>query len=347
MGGTARYVGELVEKIPNSVLATGYVQGSELEDASIETLSPFRIPHMGRKLSLRNDIKSWLEIRKLVQELKPQIVHTHTFKAGLLGRLIGGNFKRIHTFHGHLFEDSSFSKLEKFLILHAERFLAKKTDVLISVGKKVGSDLRTTGVGSGSVWHSIPPGIDKLSEIDKLSARAILGLEPRGLLIGWLARMTKVKNPLLLLEVAKQLSDISFVMAGEGDLFEVVKMSSPNNVSVIGWSDASTFWSAVDCAVSTSENEGMPIALIEAQMAGVPAVATNVGSSPEVVLDGITGLVVGMDVNSIVSALRTLIRDDQMRADMSIKAITHGRNTFSLQEMLDHHSSVYEELLTN
>ena len=108
VGGTARYVGELVERIPDNKLATGYVQGSEIEDPCVQKLNVLRVRHMGRKISPLNDFRAWLELRKIVKEIKPAIVHTHTFKAGLIGRLIGGKHKRVHTFHGHLFDDQSF-----------------------------------------------------------------------------------------------------------------------------------------------------------------------------------------------------------------------------------------------
>lgn len=105
--------------------------------------------------------------------------------------------------------------------------------------------------------------------------------------------MTGVKNPLLALAVAKKLPEVQFVMAGGGDLLQLVADEAPSNVEVIGWTDAAIFWSAVDCALSTSDNEGMPIALIEAQMAGLPAVVTDVGSNPEVIRDAISGYLVG------------------------------------------------------
>ena len=116
VGGTARYISELVTNIPNSKLATGFVQGSEVEDPSISKLPIVRINHLGRKISPLSDYKAWRELRKIIKEHKPAIVHTHTFKAGLIGRLIGGSHIRIHTFHGHLFYDNSFSKLEKKII---------------------------------------------------------------------------------------------------------------------------------------------------------------------------------------------------------------------------------------
>ena len=79
VGGTARYVGELVEKIPGSKLATGYVQGSEIEDPSVENLAVLRVPHMGRRISLINDFRAWIELKKIIREVEPAIVHTHTF----------------------------------------------------------------------------------------------------------------------------------------------------------------------------------------------------------------------------------------------------------------------------
>ena len=157
VGGTARYVGDLVENIPNSALATGYVQRSEIEDPVVNTISPYRIPHLGRKISPINDFKAWVELRRLIREIKPEIVHTHTFKAGLIGRLIGGDHKRVHTFHGHLFDDQSFSPVEKWIITFSERYLASRTDFLISVGEKVGQELRAAGIGPNKKWTSIAP----------------------------------------------------------------------------------------------------------------------------------------------------------------------------------------------
>ena len=205
VGGMARYVSELVEKIPNSALATGFVQGAEIEDPSVSKLVIHRIPHMGRKISIVSDFKSWLKLRTLIKRLNPEIVHTHTFKAGLIGRLVGGEHKRVHTFHGHLFDDQSFSTLEKKIIMLAERYLAKKTDILISVGKKVGVELRSAGVGGNEKWVSIPPGVDRLPQIEKSAARVLLNLDSEDFLVGWMARMTGVKNPDLMLEVARKL----------------------------------------------------------------------------------------------------------------------------------------------
>ena len=345
VGGTARYLGELLEHFPGSVLATGYVQNAERESLADTPFPIYRINHLGRRISLLNDFRAWIELRSLVHKLKPEIIHTHTFKAGLIGRLIGGSHKRIHTFHGHLFDDNSFSKVSKKIILGVERILAKRTDILVSVGKKVGSDLRALKVAPNGYWTSIPPGIRSLPKIEKLEARKLLGLESEIFLVGWMARMAPVKNPLLALSVARQMPEIQFVMAGGGELLEDVKKSAPKNVSVIGWTNASLFWSAVDCGLSTSDNEGIPIALIEAQMAGIPVVATNVGSVCEVIEDGITGFVSSQTVASLVEALEKIRTDAKLRSQMTESAIYRANRNFILSKMLGQYSKIYDLVL--
>ena len=343
VGGTARYVGDLVENIPGSALATGYVQGAEIEDPIVDNLETFRIPHLGRRISPFNDLRAWIELRRLVRDLRPEVVHTHTFKAGLVGRLVGGNHKRIHTFHGHLFGDQSFSPFEKRLITSVERFLARRTDLLISVGERVGLELREVGIGLHKNWISIPPGVKPLSIIDKQEARGLLGLESGTLLVGWMARMTRVKNPYLLLEVAALMPEVNFVMAGGGDLLEDVKRDAPPNVKIIGWCNASYFWSAMDCAISTSDNEGMPIALIEAQLAGIPVVATDVGSNAEVIVNGVTGYVAHNEASALIAALKSLIVHPTTMKSMSFAATHISASKFNRDAMIFTHTRIYSK----
>jgi glycosyltransferase involved in cell wall biosynthesis len=334
VGGTARYITTLIENIPNSYLATGFTQGAEIEDSHIEKLKPFRIYHLGRKISPVNDLISYFELRKVIREIKPDIIHSHTFKAGLISRLQFGNYKRIHTFHGHLFEDNSFSKLIKILIRFMEKVLAKRSDLLISVGEKVGEELRQLGIGKYSKWQSIPPGVKPLPKVDKPKARELLNINTDGLLIGWMARMAKVKNPLRLLEVAKKLPDVNFVMAGGGDMLEQVRDSATANVNVIGWASAEVFWSAVDIAISTSYNEGMPVALIEAQLSGLPVIATDVGSSCEVILNESTGLITSTETESIVKAVKALMEDKSKLEILGANAAKRARLNFNVENMI-------------
>ena len=341
VGGTARYVVELVEKIDDSALATGFVQGLEREDVGI--VKVIRIPHLGRKISPINDFKAWQELRKVIKKSNPKIVHTHTFKAGLVGRLVGGNHKRVHTFHGHLFNDNSFNSLEKIIITFAEKFLAKRTDFLVSVGNKVGQELRDAGIGKKQAWISIPPGVETLPTSDQITARKTLGLPESGLLVGWMGRMAPVKNPELLLQVASQMPDLQFVMAVGGELLEGIKNIAPANVIVIGWADAGKFWSAVDVAISTSNNEGMPIALIEAQLAGVPVVATDVGSSNEVIEHGISGYVTDKNVEALVAALNRLTSHRPILTTFGDQARARAETQFGIDKMVQAHLALYAQ----
>ena len=252
----------------------------------------------------------------------------------------------MHTFHGHLFDDQSFSGLEKKVITFAEKFLANRTDLLISVGKKVGIELRTAGVGKNRNWHSIAPGVIALARIEKKEARRKIGISNDSVLFGWMARVTEVKNPFLLIEVAKRLPSIDFVMAGGGNLLEQVKARAPKNLSVIGWADASVFWSAVDCAISTSDNEGMPVALIEAQLAGIPVIATDVGSNSEVIENGVTGIVTTKDLEMLVSAVQRLAGNASMRAAMGDAARTRALKEFNMENMINAHIDAYAKIMS-
>ena len=336
VGGTARYVAELVEAIPGSALACGKVQGAEVEDDSVAGLAIYRVTSMGRKISPVADFRAWMELRAIVKEFEPDIVHSHTFKAGLIARLVPGRFKRVHTFHGHLFYDQSFSNWQKELITISEKFLANRTNVLISVGKKVGVQLRDAGIGVDQDWYSIAPGVNPLPVTKKMRGE---------LVFGWMARVTSVKNPMLMVQVARELPKLSFVMAGGGDLLEEVRAAAPANLSVIGWTDATQFWSMVDVAVSTSDNEGMPIALIEAQLAGIPVIATDVGSNSEVIEDGLTGLVVPKNLDSVVLAVSKLALDSSLRASMGEAAGVRALAEFGMDRMISAHRVIYSELL--
>jgi len=341
VGGTARYVGSLASGIPLSKIATGYTQESEIEDGSVGELPIIRIPHLGRKISPINDLRAWIELRREIRRFRPDIIHTHTFKAGLIGRLIAGKHARIHTFHGHLFDDDSFSPMGKFLIQQIERVLARRTDILVSVGNRVGIEIRNKNIGRHKIWESIPPGIAPFPKIKTSTSRKTLNLPTKVFLVGWMARVTEVKNPTQLVELARALPEVRFVMAGGGNLMNDVAKNAPENLTILGWTDASLFWSAVDVCLSTSINEGMPISLIEAQMSGVPVVATDVGSTSEVVVDGVTGFVTPRETRSIADAILFLSRNKQVLRQMEFAASEHATKIFNLKKMVNSHLSLY------
>jgi glycosyltransferase involved in cell wall biosynthesis len=345
VGGTANYVSKVVQGIPNSKIVIGHVQDYEIEDDVVNSLNFIRINSLGRKISVKNDIRAYLSLRKIIKDMKPDIVHSHTFKAGLLARLIRGNFKKVHTFHGHLLEDNSFSDFKIKIIIIIEKYLATKTDVLVSVGKKVSKDLISNGIGRETHWISIQPGIEPIQILDKYRARKALGINSSSILIGWLARMADVKNPLLFIQLAKSLPDVDFIMGGGGPLLDKIRRDSPKNCKVIGWTDQQNFWSAVDIAVSTSDNEGMSISLIEAQTAGVPAIATEVGSTSEIIENGVSGYLTDKSVENISAKLEILISDSNLRLSFGEAAKVYARNKFNVDAMIKSHQDLYMNLL--
>jgi glycosyltransferase involved in cell wall biosynthesis len=116
-------------------------------------------------------------------------------------------------------------------------------------------------------------------------------------------------------------------------------------VKILGWTEPSELFAASDLILSTSENEGMPIALIEAQLAGLPVVATDAGSVAEVILDGQTGFVTAKECGALIQACKKLLQDPQLRREMSTNARIHAQEYFSIAGMVAAHVSMYNELM--
>ncbi len=348
VGGTARYITRLVEELPKhkieTFIATGFVQGSEQEDPSAKSLKVIRIPSLGRQFNPIKDHLAFKQLLKVVKEVKPDVLHTHTFKAGYVGRIrtkeitkaAGKQVKFVHTFHGHLFDDPEFSGIKSSIITTLERRNANRTDAIITVGAKVGKELLKRNIGQPKQFTNIPPGVEAL-KLPKTKPRTKVT-------IGWIARVTGVKNPLRALEIAKQFPDAQFLIAGGGDLLDQVKAHAPKNAKVLGWTDAAKLFASSDIILSTSENEGMPIALIEAQLASKPVVATNVGGVAEVVINNKTGFVTPKNTQELAKALEKLIGSKALRAAQGKAAKAHATEAFSVEKMINAHVSLYKKL---
>jgi glycosyltransferase involved in cell wall biosynthesis len=347
VGGTARYITRLAEELPKhkieTFIATGFVQGSETEDPSAKKLKVIRIPSLGRQINPVKDHFAFKQLMEVIREVKPDVLHTHTFKAGYIGRIktkeinsaAGKQVKFVHTFHGHLFDDPEFSGLKSLVITSLERRFAKRTDAIVTVGAQVGKELLERKIGQPKQFTNIPPGVEPL-KIPKATVR-------KKITIGWIARVTGVKNPLRVLEIAKQFPDAQFLIAGGGDMLDQVKAQAPRNTKVLGWTDASKLFAASDIILSTSENEGMPIALIEAQLAGKPVVATNVGGVSEVVLNNKTGFVTGKNTEDLAKSLEKLINSTALRTAQGKAAKAHAAKAFSVEKMIQAHVSLYKK----
>ncbi len=351
VGGTAQYIGELVKGLTPSkyevLVATGHVQGAEVEDAVVNSLPVVRVPAMGRKISLLNDWKARKQLKKVIADFQPDLIYSHTFKAGLLARSIKNSVPKIHAFHGHLLSEPELQGFKSRVVVLIERYLAKRSDVLVTVGKRVARELLEENVGSVGQYRSIAPGVNPLQLEDENSARAALGIsdEVRPIVV-WMARVTAVKAPMRVVEIAKAIPEARFLLAGGGDLFDMVKNTAPDNLTVLGWQNATKMWAVADLAISTSENEGMPVALIEAQLAGVPVVAVNVGSVAEVIADGETGYVFGEFGPEFISQVRELVLEKTEISSLGERAKNRARDEFSPQKMVNSHLALFDEILS-
>ena len=350
VGGTAHYITQLAHELPKhgieTFVATGFVQGAEVEDESAQSIDIIRIKSMGRSINPIKDHFARKQLEKIIAEIKPDIIHTHTFKAGYVIRMKKQPVPVIHTFHGHLLDDPEFSGFKSRVIIEVERMLAKKSSKLVTVGRKVADELLEQRIGTKDQYVNIPPGVVALNVTPKEQALKNLNLPDDGKpIVGWIARVTGVKNPMLALEVADAMPDTHFVLAGGGDMLEKVKAAAPSNVSVVGWAKAEDVFGASDIILSTSQNEGMPVALIEAQLAGKPVVATDVGSVAEVLLNHETGIVTNKNAGSIALALETLLLDKQKHTEMGTLAISRAQALFSVQRMINAHVDLYKSIV--
>lgn len=356
LGGTARWLETLTtEQLAAGdevVVVTGHVQGDEVEDPSAAVMPLVRLDRLGRAVSPLDDLWAVRELRELIGDLKPDVLNTHTAKAGLVGRAAALSMGRkrpalVHTVHGHLLT-GYFSPLAVRGISGSERIMAAASDVVLAAGVKVRDDLVTAGIVSPDKVRVVRPGVRDFERLDAVDARSQLDapqLDSGAVVAGWLARVVRVKRPDRLVGAAMRAPGVEFLVGGDGVLRQGMMERAPMNVHAVGWADPAMFWSAVDLAVLTSDNEAMPYSLVEAALAGLAAVTTDAGSASEVVVDGVTGLVVAKDAGAVAEGVTALAADDGMRRRMGAAARERALVEFSPERMLGEHRAAYEEAL--
>ncbi len=317
-----------------------------------------RIEGFGRRVSLSGDIRAFLSLVKVIRVFKPHIIHTHTAKAGFLGRLASlvslQKSIRVHTFHGHLL-NGYFGLFKKTLVVIAEKLLAFITHQLLAVGDKVRQDLLEAGIGSMRKFGLMPPGLTIAKLPSKNDALTYFELNNERLQCAFIGRVTQVKRPDRFLDVVNEIKkrniSLDFFIAGDGELLETCReriIAENLRVKVLGWqSNIEKVLSAADMVVLTSDNEGTPLSLIQAGMAGIPVISTNVGSVPEVVLDNMTGLITGLEVLEIADALEKLVSDKALRAQLGCAAKDFTLANFGVERLVRDHEELYKMLLSS
>ncbi|NBQ01596.1 MAG: hypothetical protein EBU45_06190, partial [Actinobacteria bacterium] len=175
VGGTATYIANLIhglEKLGvNNLLIMGNVPNGEVEDSVISTLKYQRIDSLSRELSFSQDRSARIEIERVIESFKPDLIHTHTFKAGFLVRLKRRDIPVIHSFHGHHLYDPEFGFFKRNILNLIERLLAPRATRFITIGKKVRDELLAVKIGKAKQYLSIAPGIAALELVDELGVR--------------------------------------------------------------------------------------------------------------------------------------------------------------------------------
>jgi glycosyltransferase involved in cell wall biosynthesis len=341
-------------------LYTGYCAADEADylDTVATDVKAVRIQGFGRRVSLGGDIKAFIALVREIRTFKPHVIHTHTAKAGFLGRIASivslQPAIRVHTFHGHLL-NGYFGAFKRSLVVIAEKFLALFTHQLLAVGDKVRQDLLNAGIGTKDKFGLMPPGLAIGVLWDRQESRSALNLPANNLQCAFIGRVTQIKRPDRFLDVVSEIKKrgvkLDFSIAGDGELLEMCRERIKQEnlpVTILGWqSDIERVLSSADMVVLTSDNEGTPLSLIQAGMAGLPVVTTNVGSVPEVVLDGLTGIVTRLDVQEIADALEKLANDDVLRTKLGVAAQEFTLSNFGVKRLVHDHEELYKKLLTS
>lgn len=348
MGGTATYIANLLEGMKDgpfeNLLVLGRVPEGEVEDPVVDRLSVRRIPELSREISFADVSARW-RFKGIVSEFSPDLIHSHTFKAGVIARSFDFGSPRVHTFHGHHLYDPEFGRLKVGVMNAIERQLVKRTNRFIAVGERVRDELIGVGIGSKEMYCSIPPGIEEISLGQRAILLSKLGPSDERPVILWLGRFTQVKRPDRVVDLARKLPGYQFVMAGGGELEGSIKDVGLSNLHCVGWQRKEDMWAIADLGICTSDSEGMPLALIEAQMAGVPVVSTDVGSVSEIVADGVTGRLVPRDGTGFAEAIVEVVEKVTKSDEMKVSAKERARRLFSVKTMVEAHERLYSELL--
>ena len=343
VGGPAQQAILLAAGLDSGCFATTLITGRPGPDegdlsgfALSRGVTPISIPDLGRAVRPAGDLAALVRLIRLFREIRPDIVHTHTAKAGTLGRLAARVARvpvTIHTFHGHVL-DGYFSAPVTRVFLEIERRLARKTTRLVTLAPGLRDALLAMRIGLPDQIAVIPLGLEleRFAEACRggEALRRALDIPAGATVLGSIGRLVPIKDHATLFRALARPGDVlpmHLLVAGDGecrgDLTRLAEaLGIRSQVHFLGWrSDLEAILDATDMIVSSSRNEGTPVALIEAMAAGVPVVATAVGGVPDLVQHDVTGwLVPPGDPEALAGAIRRLVVAPTIRARLAAAA---------------------------
>ena len=352
--------------------ATRLVRGSESADegnmddlARRMGVTPTLVASMRRDPG-PGDVRALAQLVRILRRDRPALVHTHAAKGGTLGRVaVMLAFPRrrpavVHTFHGHSLTGYFPSRTAR-MYTRIERFLARRTNVLVAVSEEVRDDLVGLGVAPPGQFEVVRLGLDLSAFADDAdraarrgAVRAQWGAGDGDDVVTLVARLVPIKRVDRFLETAALLRDrpsTRFVIVGDGELREELQSSEPARAlgDRLIWAgfrrDMADVCFASDVVVLTSDNEGTPVSLIEASACSVAVVGTDVGGVRSVVVDGATGYVVPPDVTAVAERLRALLADPELRTRFGTAGRERVAGRFGADRLATDHDRLYRALL--
>ena len=351
-GGPAVFLDHLTKKLEDlnchNIIAYGYCEGNESDYTSNHKFISelIKIKSLHRSLQPIDDIRAFFQLRNVIKQVKPDLIQTHTSKAGVLGRLAAKSVSKklpvVHTFHGHLIY-GYFAKYKSVVFTVIEKLMALFTDAAVAVTNETKKSLISLGIGSKLKWRVIQIGVPVKSKSTKQLSSS------EGLKLLWVGRFTDIKDPFYAIEVIKSLanSNIKLTMVGEGELFEKAKLAAKDApINFTGWllnpfENIEEF----DLLMLTSKNEGLPLVILEAANCSRATITRNVGGVGEFVKNNQSGYLIDSGPEKMAEKLISIAKNKSeliTAGEFAYKLLTEE---FSVEKMADKYLSLYSELI--
>ena len=373
VGGPALHVAYLTAGLASrgydTTLVAGTIGRGEESMAFVADSKGVRvevIDDLHRSISPLRDVRAAVRLAQVIRRERPAILHTHTAKAGAVGRiaaLLAGTARPpiiVHTFHGHVLR-GYFNRVATYGFRTLERLLARITTVLVAVSPEVRDDLVRLGVAPASKFVVIRLGIELdrrvgHDEAARRETRRVLGLAGDPFVVGWVGRMTAVKQTDLVVRVLKHLVDRAvdarLLLVGDGPDRDGLEryahdLGVVKRCLFLGYQeDVARYYNAIDALLLPSVNEGTPVSVIESLAAERPAVATRVGGIPDVIRDGVDGFLVDSnDAGALAERLAELASDPERRAEMGAAGRERVLGRYAVDRLVDDMDALYRGLL--
>jgi len=339
----------------------GFREGNLLALAEDKGVKCTQLPGLGREIQPLSDLAVVFRLLRLMRDFRPAIVHTHTAKAGVVGRLaarLAGVPIVVHTYHGHVLR-GYFGPLKTALFRSLERWLARTTTALLAVSEAVKQDLVDYAVAPAAAIRVVPLGLelDGLARpLPRGTLRELAGVPAGEPLIGAVGRLVSIKDiPTLLVAAAilrKSWPECHFAIVGDGRerallQARTAELGLSDRVHFFGWRrDMEAVYGDLDVVVNSSLNEGTPVALIEALAAARPVVATRVGGTPDLLGEQGRGLLVPPgDPEALAGAMLECLRRPEAAAARAQAGQAYVLAHHGASRLIGDIDTLYRELL--